>query len=171
MNKPPETKTTTQMEAPPDWAIGLKGEIVRGFEQVEKRLDTIETNVDLQGGTVRDIQKRMTAQEERMNVMETRQNLSSERVKQTSQADLGHDAAIAEIRTTVAELKERPDLGQQVLDAAEAASKTPAGQKVIGGFVSLVVIFIALMTARLQAQLSHLEEKPAPVYQPDAGTR
>lgn len=91
------------MQAPPDWAIALTERVTQGFTSVNQRLDTIESNVDLQGVTVRDVQQRMTAQETRMNALEDRQASNSMRVKDGSKVDLAHDAAIAELKTKVDE--------------------------------------------------------------------
>lgn len=171
-----ETKTTVELQAPPDWAIALSQKVVDGFAGVDKRLDAIETNVDLQGNTMRDVQQRMTSQENRMNELERRQATQSERVRETSKADLSHDAAIAEIRTTVQALADRPDTTEQILAAVEKGAKTPLGQKVVGALGVALVAGLTLLGLMLQAQVTKLQApvQPTVVYVPaavDGGAR
>lgn len=159
------TKTTTELQAPPDWAIALTQKVVSGFADVEKRLDGLETNIDLQGSTVRDVQKRMTAQEDRMNELERRQAHQSDRVRDTSKADLAHDAAIAEIRASVAALAERPDTGAQVLAAVEAMSQRPVLRRIGSALVPVLMLAISAIGIWLQATVSRLataQPPPAP---------
>lgn len=92
----PQEKPTVPFEAPPAWAIEMAQKQAAGFENVNKRLDTIETNVDLQAATVRDLQQRVTRTEEK-------QDKSSLPVKvdRVTQNDGKQDLALAALSTKV----------------------------------------------------------------------
>lgn len=96
----PEQPATVQLPKVPEWAIELTKSVKEGFARVEERLDNVETNLDLQGATVRDVAKRMTSLEERTNVLENARTKNSERAKGESAVNLKQDAAIANIITT-----------------------------------------------------------------------
>lgn len=162
------TKTTTELQAPPEWAVAIMQKVVSGFADVEKRLDGLETNIDLQGSTVRDVQKRMTAQEDRMNELERRQANQSERVRDTSKADLAHDAAIAEIRASVAALAERPDTGAQVLAAVQAMGQKPLVRRIGSALVPVLMLAISAIGIWLQATVSRLASAQPPQPVPPA---
>ena len=150
--------TTVQMQAPPDWAISLSEKVSQVFSVVNvvnDRLDTIETNQDLQGATVRDLQQRMT-------LMETRQATNSERVRGASEVDLKHDAAIASLHEKVDAIAAKPDTTALVIAEIKAASGTPRGQKVIAALFGLLMLAISAIGVKLQAAVTKLEEKPAP---------
>jgi hypothetical protein len=164
----PHYKTTTEIAPPPAWAIELSKSVHQGFADVEKRLDTIEANVDLQGSTVRDVQKRMTAQEDRMLEFERRQATQSERVRDTSKADMAHDAAIAEIRTAVSALAERPDTGAQVLAAVESLSQRPVLRRIGSALVPVLMLAISAIGIWLQATVSRLATAQPPQPPPPA---
>lgn len=155
MNKPHEHKTTVEMQAPPDWAIRLSEKVEQGFLRVEANIGVVNSEMQT-------LAARVGVMEGRMIAVEARQSTTSERVKQTSQADLGHDAAIAEIRTTVAELKARPDTAKQVLEAVEKLAERPLVKKVGGALVPVLMIAISLIGLKLQAQVAKLEAAPPP---------
>lgn len=96
--QPPEKKTV-EFAKPPDWAIALTEKVSNGFAAVESRLDVMEANIELQGGSVKDISGRMTSLEARVGRVEERQETNSERAKSTTQTDHEHAAAIANIVT------------------------------------------------------------------------
>lgn len=104
----PEKKITVKLEEVPPWASELTVFVKSGFADLHERLDTMATNVDIQGDTVRDVAKRMTAMEERQNAADSRAANNSERAKamgevQTSAGlkDDKHDAAIAVLHQKV----------------------------------------------------------------------
>lgn len=103
-DKPPE-KPTVELAAPPAWAIDLTMNMKAGFAAVNGRLDTMETNLDLQGDTVRDVAKRMTAVEMRQTSYEERAGKNSLSVKKESANNLEQDAAIAAVKVETAEIK------------------------------------------------------------------
>ncbi len=84
----PPQPSTVQLPAVPAWAIELTRSVREGFAGVDARLDTIEANVELQGGTTRDVAKRMTGLEERVQHIEERQHTTSVRIKEPSEHDL-----------------------------------------------------------------------------------
>lgn len=86
-DRPPE-KPTVELERPPAWAISMMERQQEGFTAIENRLDTMETNLDLQGDTTRDVAKRMTGVEERLTKVEERQTSASMRAKQPSDVDI-----------------------------------------------------------------------------------
>jgi hypothetical protein len=132
----PAQPSTVQLPAVPPWAIELTRSVKDGFQGVNARLDTVETNLDLQGQQGVDLGKRMTTLETRVGNIEERQNTGSLRVKQESQTNLNQDAAIAQIITEQAEAKKRDeatqaalakntDLTQKGVDLAKTAAKNP----------------------------------------------
>lgn len=161
-----DTKTTVEMQAPPDWAIQLTKKVVDGFAEVDKRLDAIETNVDIQANTMRDLQQRVTAQDARLSAIDERVAKASLRVTQTSEADLSHESAIAEIRTEVRKLAERPDTGAQVLAAVDKLAEKPLVRRVGTVLVPVLMAAISLIGLQLQAKVSDLQAKQAPAQPP-----
>lgn len=84
-------------DKPPAWAVALQQTMTVGFDAVEKRLDTMEANLELQGGSVHDLGRRMTLLEERVGKTEDKQHSDSLRARAMSDVDLSHDAAIAQL--------------------------------------------------------------------------
>jgi hypothetical protein len=132
----PAQPATVALEKPPAWAIALTEKVVTGFSRMDARMDTMESNLELQGGSLVDVGKRMTTLETRVGNIEERQNTGSLRVKQESQTNLNQDAAIAQIITEQAEAKKRDeatqaalakntDLTQKGVDLAKTAAKNP----------------------------------------------
>jgi len=102
-DEPPKQPTTVEMPAVPGWAIDLTTTVKDGFRQVNARLDAVESNLDLQGGSVVDLGKRMTLMEERVGKVEgasLRPRLEAE-----SKTNMEQDAAIATILTDVSAIK------------------------------------------------------------------
>lgn len=155
-DKPQNTKTTVEMAAPPDWAIALTKKVVDGFTAVEKRLDAIETNVDLQGNTVRDVQQRMTAQEARLNGVEDRVTNASLRVRQGSQVDVSHDAAIAD-------LKQKMEDALGILTELRGVAANPLVRRVAYAAGTVVLLYLGAVATRLQSKAD--APAPAPVVQ------
>lgn len=120
---PPRQPTTVQMQAPPDWAIALSEKVAQGFNSVNARLDTIETNVEIQGHTAQDLAKRMTNLEERAGKIEDRQASNSMRARSASQVDMTHDAAIAE-------LKQKVDASLAILERLDKVAANPMVRRV-----------------------------------------
>lgn len=103
-------------DKPPPWAQALGAQMTTGFSAVEKRLDAIEANVDLQKGSVQDLMQRMAR-------VEDRQNTSSMRVKAESDVNLKQDSAIAEILVKVDEIATKTDAQTQILTRLESGAK------------------------------------------------
>lgn len=118
-----DEKPTTQLPAVPPWAIELTTTVKDGFRQVNARLDAVESNLDLQGGSVVDLGKRMTTLEQRVGGVEQRANEGSMRVKAESSTNLQQDAAIASIVTEQAEAKKR----DEAIQAEQAEAKKRDG--------------------------------------------
>lgn len=91
-----DEKPTVELEKPPTWAISLSEKVNTGFQAVNARLTGIETNQEIQGDTVRDLAKRMTAQEERANKQDERLANTSQRVREPSAHDLETAKALAD---------------------------------------------------------------------------
>jgi hypothetical protein len=167
MNKPPEYKTTTTLDAPPSWAIALSREVKEGFLRVEANLGAVDTEV-------RTLAARVGVLEGRTGAVEARQNTSSERVKHASEVDMKHEGAIATILEKVEALEKRPDTGEQVLAALDKLSERPLVKKLTAVVVPVLMLAITLIGLKLQAQVAKLEEHPpvpVPVYQPDGGAK
>lgn len=151
-----DTKTTVEMQAPPEWAIAMKQDIVSGFARVE-------ANLAVQGTELHTLGARVGVIEGRMSVVESRQTISSERVKQGSAVDLTHEADIADIRATVEALAARPDTGAQVLAAIDKLAERPLVKRLTAAVVPVLLLAISLLGVKLQAQMAKLEAvAPAP---------
>jgi hypothetical protein len=112
-------------EKPPAWASALQQTMSDGFTAVEKRLDIIEANVELQGGSMQDLARRMTAAEERIGKTEERGRNDSVRAKAMSDVDMAHDAAIASLHEKVDNLTA---IGGQILKVAGNPTVRRVGQ-------------------------------------------
>lgn len=156
-----ETKTTTELQAPPEWAIGLKREIVDGFRDVTSRLDQVEANVSALVDDKRITNDRLSRIEAwKENEVMKRLDATSDRVRETSQADIAHDAAIAAIKVEVEKLAARPDTGAQVLAAVEALGSKPLVKRVTSAAVPVLLLAISVIGVMLQTKLAKLQESP-----------
>lgn len=135
--QPPEKKTV-EFARPPDWAIALTEKVTTGFAAVESRLDTMETNIEIQGDSVKNIAGRMTSLEARVGRVEERQETNSVRAKSTTETDHQQDAAIAQILVDVQGLKETQTTQLAILHRLDAIAANPMVRRVayaIGGAV------------------------------------
>jgi hypothetical protein len=135
----PAQPKTKELPAMTDRALleDLARSVKDGFRGVNARLDSVETNLDLQGAQGVDLGKRMTALETRVGTMEGRETSSLRpRIEAESKANMEQDAAIAAIIAEQAKAKERDeatqaalakntDLTQRGVALAEKASKSP----------------------------------------------
>lgn len=96
--QPPE-KPTVQFEKVPAWAIALKESVDGGFKELRGDISLVANDVSL-------VKERVAIVEGRISQVEGRQDSNSMRAKEMSGVDLKHDAAIAEIKTDVAHIKE-----------------------------------------------------------------
>jgi hypothetical protein len=151
--KPPE-KPTVEIQKPPDWAIALSEKVDSGFRGVRADIHLLDNSV----GAVK----------ERLIVLETWKKETEERTQKhsgglarASEVDAKHDAAIAQIMTDLKDLKDRPDTTDTIIAAVKDGAKTPTGQKLIGGLVSVLLLVLAVLGAKLQSQLSHIEQQSA----------
>jgi hypothetical protein len=134
---PPE-KPTVQLPKVPDWAVELILSVKSGFRGVDERLDTLETNLDIQGNTVRDVAKRMTALEERVVGIESRQHATSIRARQSTDNDLKHDAAIGVIISDVNELKASQAVQLAILEKWQASASKIAANPIVRSIATMV---------------------------------
>jgi predicted nucleic acid-binding Zn-ribbon protein len=112
----PEQPKTKEIPAAKPEDI-LLAELRSGFRTVNARLDVQDATLD---NVVREGQRtnvRLTRIEERVDEVETRMGRTSSRVKEVSQADLAHDAQLAQERAA------REALAQKV-DALDAKQDT-----------------------------------------------
>lgn len=165
-DEPKKQPTTVQMPAVPDWAIELTKTVKSGFAGVDNRLDRMETTVDTLVEDGKTSNQRMTRLEVRMDQHEERAKTNSMRVKQSSEVDMQHDAAIALLHEKVDALASK----ESVLAAVKDAAKTATGQKLIAAIVPVLLLAISLIGYRLQAQVTKLEEKPPTVQVQPAPT-
>lgn len=151
--KPPE-KSTTQLPAVTDRMVldELTKVVREGFQSVDQRLDQMETNLDLQGGSVKDISLRMTRVEERVQRTEDRQNSNSMRARGASEVDMKHDAAIAglvadmaAVKTQVESIETKTDAQTEILTDLRKLAKNPL---VVGFFTALITAATAWLAAR-----------------------
>ncbi|MBX3202325.1 MAG: hypothetical protein KF894_29625 [Labilithrix sp.] len=135
----------------------------RRFDQTNARLAGIETTVDTLVDDKQVSNQRLARIEVRMDKMEERADQSSIRAREESGVNLQQDAAIAQILTTVEDLKKRPDTAAIVLEKVTELGKTPTGQKIIGALVTVLLLALTFLAASLQRKVDALEERPTTV--------
>lgn len=140
--KPPE-KPTVQMVRPPDWAIALTEKVTTGFAAVNERLGNVEANIELQGGSVLDVGKRVTLIEERLGKTEERLATNSVRARSASEVDVQHDATIASIVTDVALLKTSQAKQTAILERLDAIAANPMVRRVAYAIGGLILTYLA----------------------------
>ena len=151
-DKPPMPKqpTTTQMPAVPDWAIEIKMAVTEGISslredvsEVKGKVGKLEGDVTLlvaNGQTANDRLSRMEYWRDRV---EERLHRNSDRARTTSQVDLGHDAAIAEVKTDLAAVKEDVGAALVILKELAKIQAHPLVRKIAYGVGLLIVGWLA----------------------------
>lgn len=168
-DKGPDYKPTAQLEKPPAWAISIMERMNTGFASLERRLDLVESNVDITGSTVRELSSRVTRVEDWRLALDERINRHSGGTRQLSQNDAKQDAELAnervarealagEVAAVKAEVSEVKTA--VVVVQAAVAENTIITKKAITGFFKehpqLVTGFVALLTAAMGAAIHWL---------------
>ncbi len=159
----PLEKPTVDMAPPPAWAIEMSERMARGFDDTNARLAGIETTVDTLVDDKQVSNQRLARIEVRMDKLEDRADQSSIRARSESDVNLKQDGAIAQILTTVEEIKAKPDTAAVVLKEVKGLAKTPTGQKLVGAVVTVLLLALTFLAASLQRKVDALEERPATV--------
>lgn len=142
--------TPSVMGAIPPWAAEMHILIRDGLQRVNERLVAMDANIDLQGDTVRDVAKRMTALEERQNTLEARANNNSERAKSAAVTDDKHDAAIAMLHT---KLDDNTAKTEQVFNAVLEIKKWSEHPMVKRAAYLVLLALISWLTAHAKGVL------------------
>lgn len=148
----PDYKPTAQIEKPPAWAISIMERMNTGFASLERRLDLVESNVDITGSTVRELSSRVTRVEDWRLAVDDRINRHSGGTRQLSQNDGKQDAAIANaitrlerVETAVSSIETKTDRQTAILERLNDVAANPMVRRVayaVGGAV------LAYLTAR-----------------------
>lgn len=123
---------------PPDWAVELGAAVQSGFDSVDTRLDAIESNQELQGGTVKDLTNRLTIQGERLDRLEERVSINSLLVASVAEVDARHDAAIVKLTADIQALTDSQVLQLDILRRLDAVAANPMVRRIayaIGGLL------------------------------------
>jgi len=161
----PAQPTTVQLPAVPPWAIELTRSVKDGFQGVNARLDSVETNLDLQGAQGVDLGKRMTAIETRVGNIEARQDSGSLRVKQESEVNLKQDAALGLIAADVSIVKGdvetiKTDLAKNSATTAEVLDKvTDAAAGFLRAHPAIVVGIVGFIMTAIQVATTWVAAK------------
>lgn len=147
----PAQPATKQLPAMTDRALleDLARIVKEGFQKVDN--------------SIFDLGERVVRVEVRQKDLEERMARNSQRVGSESQVNAKQDAAIAQILTTVEDLQRRPDTAAIVLEKVSAIGQTPTGQKIVGALVTVLLLSLTLLAARLQSKVDALEDRPATV--------
>lgn len=173
--QPPEKKTV-EIEVPPAWAIALTEKVANGFAHVDSCFHTVEANQKLQGGQMLDLGERMTSIESRVGKVENTGSIRA-KVNHVSSNDLKQDAAIANVLTkqdeaaakvdtltkTVNAIAAKPDTAAVVLKEVREMAGTPTGQKIVGAFVTIILLSMTILIGSLKVKVDAIEAKPASV--------
>ena len=131
-------------EKPPAWAVALKDEIAQGFASVDSRLDGLETNLDIQGSSMKGLADRMGRVEDRLGKVEDRATRNSDRVKGESQHSVEQDAALTKVLLEVDGLKSATAAQTAILTRLETGASKVLANPLVRSL--LVMIGTALMT-------------------------
>lgn len=131
--------------------------------ELTEKVDMLSVNVENLQHDAKDTRLRLGRMERELDEVKDRQANNSVRVKGESEVNLKQDAVIAEILTKVTALEQRPDTSKAVLDKLTEIGKTPTGQKIVGALVTVLLLSLALLAAKLQSQVDAIEKKPATV--------
>lgn len=126
----PTTKELPAVRVPQGQLDELVSIVKSGFASVNSRLDTVEANLELQGGSVTDIGKRLTGVEERVHDLETARRDNSMRAKASSAVDLEHDAAIQRLSADVKALAESANAQTAILQRLDKVAANPTVRRV-----------------------------------------
>lgn len=143
--------TTVQMQAPPDWAVALAEKVESGFRGVRADIHLLDNSVGA-------VKERLIVLEKWKTETEERTQKHSGGLARASEVDAAHDAAIASLHEKVDALAAKPDTTAVIVAEIKDAAKTPTGQKIIGGAVSVLLLVLAILGAKLQSQLDHIEK-------------
>jgi uncharacterized protein YigA (DUF484 family) len=113
-------------------------------QSVDSRLDGLETNLDIQGSSMKGLADRMGRMEDRVGKIEERANRNSDRVKGELQHNLDQDAALTTLLERVHELKTATDAQTAILTKLETGASKVLANPLVRSL--LVMIGTALMT-------------------------
>ncbi len=151
--KPPE-KPTARIEVPPPWAVAMAEKMETGFRGVRADIHLVDNSVGA-------VKERLIVLETWKKESEERQTKHSGGLVRASQNDMKHDSDIAQLMTDVKAIKERDTAGK-VIAAMKDAAKVPAVQRIGSALGALLLLAIAILTARAQLVLNDLEKRPVP---------
>ncbi len=128
----PDYRPTSKLEQVPAWAIALTEKMnqlttttATGFSSIESRLDTVESNLDIQGGSMRELSKRMTRIEDWKDGVDSRLDQGSLRAKTTSEVDLKHESNFGTVFTRLdTQDKKLETLEANQVEAAKERAET-----------------------------------------------
>lgn len=149
-------------------AIGeMRTENIARFDKVDGRLDNMERTDNLIKGEVQLLGSRVGQLETRVSRIDSdhaatkRGSIEGDEAQHAAlvSAMKIHGDAVAAIAAKVDTLADRPDAAETIIAEVKSAAKTPTGQKVIGGLVSVLLLVLAILGAKLQSQLDHIEKQ------------
>lgn len=161
-----------KVDVPRDATEAVLLEIRMLGERVDTRFDGVDSRIDHLFEDKKSMGQRMTAIEARFDRFEERYEerarTHSGGIAKVSTNDASQDAAIANvitkvdsIETKVDALTARPDTADLVLAKVTELGKTPTGQKLVGGVLTVLMLVLTLLAANLKAKVDAIEAKPA----------
>lgn len=187
MSDGPDNKPTQQLPAVPDWAIELTKSVKTGFAHVEGRMDSLDSKVDTLAhglGTVTDEVSTIKVEfAEFKGSTNEKFKTHSIPIREASQTDMRHDAAIGTLVADMKDVKSRlasegdnslsVELKKAVVDAAK-----PWAPRIVAALGAVLVALLGLGLMVINNKMSDIkattDKTPAvtvvPVFMPaDAG--
>ncbi len=117
----PPQPVTVAIEKPPAWAIALAEAQSAGFANVNEKVDTLATNVEVLQHDAKDTRLRLGRMEREVDEVKGREGDRSMRIRAESSTNLEQDAALAQVIIKVGTIESKVDTHGVALAANTAA--------------------------------------------------
>lgn len=190
MSDGPDNRPTHQLPAVPDWAVELTKSVKTGFAHVEGRMDSLDGKVDTLAhglGTVTDEVSTIKVEfAEFKGSTNEKFKSHSIPIREASNVDLKHDAAIGTLVADVAEVKQAlaantgvtEDVKKLLVEGAKSPTVRLWGGRIAMALGFLALGYIGMLQRSIEAKQSEIkasaDKQPSvtvvPVFMPtDAG--
>lgn len=190
MSDGPDNKPTKELPAVPDWAIELTKSVKTGFAHVEGRMDSLDSKVDTLAhglGTVTDEVSTIKVEfAEFKGSTNAKFATHSIPIREASQTDMRHDAAIADVVSKVTAIESKVDANTGITEDVKRllveSAKSPTvklwGSRIAMALGLLILGYIGMLQRSIEAKQAAIQtqadKQPSvtvvPVFlTPDAG--
>jgi hypothetical protein len=184
MSDGPDNRPTHQLPAVPEWAIELTKSVKSGFAHVENRIDSLDGKVDTLThglGTVTDEVSTIKVDfAEFKGATNAKFEKHSIPIREASQTDMRHDAAIGSLVSDMADVKKRlasegddslsAELKKAVVDAAKPWAPRIVAALCVAVLAAITLVGV-LINQKMAAIQSSTDKAPSVIVVPlfDAG--